>query len=47
MVKRLIAEYGLDREDGLKSILRSHYMTGHAFFSLQVQKENMVYWKPL
>ena len=38
MVKRLIAEYGLDREDGLESILRSHYLTGHAHFSFQGQK---------
>lgn len=39
MVKRLIAEYGLDREDGLESVLRNHYLTGYAFFSFQGQKE--------
>ena len=39
MVKRLIAEHSLDREDGLKSILRSHCLTGYAFFSFQGQKE--------
>ncbi len=39
MVKRLIAEHRLDRADGLKSILRSHYLTGYAFFSFQGQKE--------
>ena len=41
MVKRLIAGYGLAREDGLESILWSHFFAGHVFLSFQVQKEYM------